>query len=472
MSDASSLLRHLPRVDEILDHPRMVLLLRNAPRLLGLHAVREAVEEARSQVRAGHTPADVSADAIAGRAAEILRRTSSRSLRRVINATGIILHTGLGRAPLSKAAQQALADVAAGYSNVQTDLDSGQRTHREIHVEWLLQQIIAAEAALVTNNNAAATVLVLNTLAAGRQVIISRGELVEIGGSFRIPEIMKLAGCSLVEVGCTNRTHLRDYESAITAETGLILSVHQSNYRIQGFASQVEVDKLAALAHSRGLLCAHDLGSGALLDLRQYGLPHEPSAPESLAADADVTLFSGDKLLGGPQCGIIVGKADPIKAMRKNPYYRVFRVGKLTLAALEGTLRLLLDAGSAPQQHRVLSLLTYPLQEIRARADGLTRRVTQECGKWLQADTRETESEVGGGSLSGHPLPTIAVRLQTGLLSAAELAHRLRLSDPPVFTRVHEDAVLLDPRTILPEEDELVLGVLKRIGKSSSVEES
>ncbi len=320
----------------------------SAARALALQAAREAVAETRARLLAGESAADVSADAVAARAAEILERSAARSLRRAVNATGILLHTNLGRAPLSDAAQQALAEVAGGFSNLQADLGSGRRSEREDHVQGLFQALTGAEAALVVNNNAAATVLVLNTLAAGREVIVSRGEMVEIGGAFRIPEILKLAGCRLVEVGCTNRTHLRDYERAITPATGLILSVHQSNYRIVGFASQTPVRELAELAHARGIPCAHDLGSGALLDLRPYGLPHEPTVPESLAAGADVTLFSGDKLLGGPQCGIILGAKAPLEAMHKNPFYRAFRVGKLTLAALEATLRLFLEPETLP----------------------------------------------------------------------------------------------------------------------------
>ena len=466
MGDASSLLRQLPRVDEILAHRRVVPLAEEAPRALALQAAREAIEEARSNILTGGRPPDVSADAVADRVAAILRRRSLRSLRRVVNAAGIVLHTGLGRAPLSAPVRQALADVAEGYCNVQASLESGQRTQREVHVEWLLNEITGAEATAVVNNNAAATVLVLNTLAADREVIVSRGEMVEIGGAFRIPEIMKLARCRLVEVGCTNRTHLRDYEQAITEQTGLILSVHQSNYRIQGFASQVAIGELAALAHTRNLPCAHDLGSGALLDLRRYGLPHEPSVPESLAAGADVAFFSGDKLLGGPQCGIILGGTKSIQAMRKNPIYRIFRVGKLTLAALEATLRLFLDPDSLPEKHRLMAVLTCPVERIRERANALAQQVQAACSRWLDAGAQDDESQVGGGSLAGQSLPTVVVRLRSARLSAGELSKRLRLSEPPIFARVHEEAVLLDPRTLLPGDEEFILEALRKIGQS------
>jgi L-seryl-tRNA(Ser) seleniumtransferase len=455
-------------VDDLLVHPRMTAV--SAARALALKAAREAVAETRARLLAGESAVDASADAVAARAAEILERAAARSLRRAVNATGVLLHTNLGRAPLSEAAQQALADVAAGFSNLQADLGSGRRSEREDHVQGLFQTLTrlpagkpGAEAALVVNNNAAATVLVLNTLAAGREVIVSRGEMVEIGGAFRIPEILKLAGCRLVEVGCTNRTHLRDYERAITAETALILSVHQSNYRIVGFAEQTPVAELAELAHARKIACAHDLGSGALLDLRAYGLPHEPTVPESLAAGADVTLFSGDKLLGGPQCGIILGKKAPLAAMHKNPFYRAFRVGKLTLAALEATLRLFLEPETLLEKHRLMSLLTAPLEGIRLRAESLAQEIAASCAGWLAAEAQSGESEIGGGSLAGHPIPTVVVRLRPKGISLDDLAARLRQGDPLIFTRVQEGCVVLDVRTMLPGEERLIVPALKRI---------
>jgi L-seryl-tRNA(Ser) seleniumtransferase len=449
-------------VDEVLAHPLMQVAAEGAPRTLAREAAREAVEEARAQIVGGSSADHVTAEAVSARAAEILRRKRRPSLRRAINATGVILHTGLGRAPLSQAAREALAE-AAGYANIQADVGSGERMAREVHVADLFRQIVGADGVLVVNNNAAATVLALNTLAAGREVIVSRGEMVEIGGAFRIPDIIALSGCRLVEVGCTNRTHLRDYEKAITAETALVLVVHQSNYRITGFASQPQLGEAAALAHARGLLCAHDLGSGALLDLRQFGLPHEPSVPESLAAGADVVFFSGDKLLGGPQCGVILGKAELLERMHRNPYYRTFRVDKLTLAALEATLRLYLEPERLPERHMVTALLTLSVEAIRGRAEALAERLRQECGGWLQVAVAEGVSEIGGGSLAGHTLPTMAIKLSSGQLAAAELAARLRQSEPPIFARVHEGAVLLDLRGVLPEEDELIAAALQRL---------
>lgn len=462
MNDAAGL-RALPRVDDILSHPA-VTGVAGAPRTVARLAAREAVDEARAKAMRGEA-VDVALDAVAARAAEILRQKASPSLRRAVNATGIVLHTGLGRAPLSTAAADALAGVAAGFSNVQADVSSGRRGEREEHVEWLFREITGAEAALVVNNNAAATVLVLNTLGAGRDVLVSRGEMVEIGGAFRIPEILQLAGGRLVEVGCTNRTHLRDYEKAITPETGLILSVHQSNYRIVGFTSQVEVADLAKLAHAKGIRCVHDLGSGALVDLRPYGLPYEPHVKESLASGADVTLFSGDKLLGGPQCGIILGKKEWLRAMHKNPFYRTFRVCKLTLAALEATLRLFLDTDTLLREHRLLALLTAPVDGIRQRAEALAAGLNADG--WLKAVVCDEVSEIGGGSLAGYTIPTVAVRLITRKLAADEFARQLRRGEPPIFSRVHDGAVMLDMRTVFPQEDSWILKALGEIRKAN-----
>lgn len=464
MGDRSAKLRSLPRVDEVLAHPPMTTVAAGAPRRLAREAARQAVQEARARIVGGGDPGDTEVEAVCARAAEILEDKLRPSLRKAINATGVILHTGLGRAPLSPAARKALAQ-AAGYANLQADVGSGERMPREVHVADLFRQLVGVNRVLVVNNNAAATVLALNTLAAGREVIVSRGEMVEIGGAFRIPDIIKLSACRLVEVGCTNRTHLRDYEKAIGAETALLLVVHQSNYRITGFASQPDLSEVAGLAHARGLLCAHDLGSGALLDVRQFGLPHEPSVPESLAAGADVVFFSGDKLLGGPQCGVILGKAELLERMQRNPYYRTFRVDKLTLAALEATLRLYLEPERLPERHLVTALLTQPVEAIGGRAEAMAERLRQSC-RWLRVVVEEGVSEIGGGSLAGHTLATMVVKLSPEEMPAGDLAVRLRQCQPPVFARVHEGCVLLDLRTVLPEEDELIAAALEGLEAS------
>jgi L-seryl-tRNA(Ser) seleniumtransferase len=417
-------------------------------------AARDLLAAARARVAQGEPVPSL--EAIASEVRALLERRAAVAYPEVLNATGVLIHTNLGRSPQ-------LTVPNPGYVALEYDLASGERGERLAPVTARLARYFGAAAATVVTNNAAALVLLLAAHAAGREVIVSRGEMVEIGGAFRIPEILKLAGCRLVEVGCTNRTHLRDYERAITAETALILSVHQSNYRIVGFAEQTPVAELAELAHARKIACAHDLGSGALLDLRAYGLPHEPTVPESLAAGADVTLFSGDKLLGGPQCGIILGKKAPLAAMHKNPFYRAFRVGKLTLAALEATLRLFLEPETLLEKHRLMSLLTAPLEGIRLRAESLAQEIAASCAGWLAAEAQSGESEIGGGSLAGYPIPTVVVQLRPQGISPDDLAARLRQADPPIFTRIREGCVVLDLRTMLAGEEKFVVPALKRI---------
>lgn len=453
--------RDLPRVDAVLAHPALVALLPSVPRNLARAVAREVLDELRVTLRDGVTAA-TGLDTVAAATVQRIRALLERSLRRCINATGVVLHTGLGRAPLSATTVAALAEAASGYVNVQSDVGSGERMPREIHVEELLQRLTGAEATAVVNNNAAATVLVLNQLAAGREVIISRGEMVEIGGAFRLPDIVRLSGCQLVEVGCTNRTHLRDYRCAITPDTALILAVHQSNYRITGFTAQPAITELVALARETGVAFAHDLGSGALVDLTTYGLPHEPTVQESLAAGAEVVFFSGDKLLGGPQCGLILGKRAVVEPLRANPYYRAFRVDKLILTALESTLRLFLDPATLPERHCVLSLLTQTAETLRARAEAFTARV-QGVHANLSLTVERVESEIGGGSLAGHTIPSWAVAISSPAMEAGNLAARLRASTPPVFARVHAGRVLLDLRTVLPDEDEMLAAALETI---------
>ena len=453
-------LRELPRVDSILAHPAVVSAARGAPRELVKAAAREALAEVRARVQAGEL-ADLGLDSVAERAVCLLGRMLRRSLRRCINATGVVLHTGLGRAPLASAAVEALGEVAGGYSNLQADVGSGERMAREVHVEGLLHQLTGAESAVVVNNNAAATVLVLNSLAAGREVIISRGEMVEIGGAFRLPDIVALSGCRLVEVGCTNRTHLRDYRRALSPDTALILAVHQSNYRISGFTAQTPLPDLVALARETGVACAHDLGSGALVDLSQFGLPREPTVQDSLAAGCDVVFFSGDKLLGGPQCGIIVGRRAMVEPMRTNPYYRTFRVDKLTLSALEATLRLFFDPETLCEQHRTIQLLARSADDIRTRAETLAAGVRRDLPT-ATIGVVPVESEVGGGSLSGHTIASWALSVSTPTMEAGALAARLREGDPAIFCRVHAGCALLDLRTVLPEEDDVVATAVGR----------
>ena len=372
-------------------------------------------------------------------------------MRRVVNATGVILHTNLGRAPMSPEAAEAMRQVAAGYCNLEYDLIEGVRTRRGIRAERLLAGLTGGEDALIVNNNAAAVLLVLNTLAEGREVIVSRGELIEIGGSFRLPDIMKKSGATLVEVGTTNRTYLKDYENALTGKTGLILKAHWSNYSIVGFSSEAGIDELAALGEKSGVPVAYDVGSGAMYDLKDFDRGGEPVVADSVAAGASVVTFSGDKLLGGPQAGLIVGRAETVGRLRKNPLARAFRVDKCYLAALEETLQVYLkdEWTRLPAVRALLATAA----EIRKKVNRLKRGLAK-IGPALTVEVADGESEAGGGSLPQGAIPTKIIRLRAKGKTSAALAKALREAEPPVIPRVQEDWVILDPRTVLDKQEE------------------
>ena len=437
--------RALPSVDTLLRDPSVLGLMSTAPRNTVVRAVREVIERSRKR-RAG-PPDDW--------AAEIAERVAARvapSLARVINATGIVLHTNLGRAPLAARAVSAVQSIATGYSTLEFDLHSGTRGSRADHGRARLALLTGADDALVVNNAAGALVLALGTVAAGREVIISRGELIEIGGSFRIPDILAKSGARLREVGTTNRTHLEDYAAAIGPDTGAILIVHRSNFAQSGFVATPDPAAIAALAHERGLPCLHDTGSGLLLDLSRWGLSGEPLVGDAVAAGADLVLFSGDKLLGGPQAGCLVGHRELIAACRRNPLARALRADKMTLAALEATLALYDDEVTALREVPVLRMLTEAPEEIESRA----RRVLAATPSHFQPALAGGESAVGGGAFAASVLPTTLVALVPGEIGAHGLALRLRLGDPAVIARVQEGRVLLDPRTIAESEIELL----------------
>jgi L-seryl-tRNA(Ser) seleniumtransferase len=380
---------------------------------------------------------------------EEIARQVNPHLRRAINATGVVIHTNLGRSPLSEQALQNLVEVARGYSNLEYDLAKGQRGDRSAHVEETLLRLSGAEGGggLVVNNNAAAVLLALNTLAAGREVICSRGELVEIGGAFRIPDVMARSGAILREVGTTNRTHARDYEEAIGSNTALLLKVHTSNYRVVGFTAEVTVEELVQLGKRYDLPVMNDLGSGCFLDLSSYGIEKEPTAQEAIQTGADVVTFSGDKLLGGPQAGIILGKRELIERIKANPLHRALRIDKLTLAALESTLIAYLSEGEAIREIPCLRMLTMPLEELRNRARRLQRLIKQETDKTSLEMIRE-QSQVGGGALPLQAVPTwaLAVKPLKGTVEALEA--ELRRLEPPIVGRIFDDRLILDLRTI------------------------
>ncbi|HET8713720.1 MAG TPA: L-seryl-tRNA(Sec) selenium transferase [Gemmatimonadales bacterium] len=435
--------RQLPSIDALLAGPGVAALLGAHPRSLVVKAAREAVDAARAN---GGAPPAEGWDAAVGAA---VRRLAEPSLAPVINATGVVLHTNLGRAPLARAAIAAIARVAAGYAALEYDLGKGTRGSRHAHCRDLLVELTGAQDALVVNNAAGALLLALSALARGGDAVVSRGELVEIGGSFRIPDVMARSGARLVEVGTTNRTHPHDYERALTADSRVLLKVHRSNFQVTGFTTDVAVVELAELARSRGLACVYDLGSGLMLNLSHWGLSGEPTVQEGVAAGADLVVFSGDKLLGGPQAGILIGSGEAIAACRADPIARAVRADKLTLAALEATLALYRDRDTALREIPVLRMLTEDLDEVKRRAEALIAGVND-------AQLIEGDSEVGGGSFPG-------TKLRTWLAGFPDesLAERLRRHDPPIIARVAGNRVLLDARTIFPDQIETVRAALR-----------
>ncbi len=448
------LLRQLPRVDESLEAAEGSGLVAAFGREPAANAIRKEIDAARDTLRGSRGNGASVPDVAAVLAGARRRLESARKPRlcRVVNATGVVLHTGLGRAVLPEAALAALASELPGYCLLETDRESGERGEREFAVRDLLRELTGAESGTVVNNNAAATMIMLAAVSRGKEAIVSRGQLVEIGGSFRIPEVMAESGARLREVGATNRTHLKDYEKAISPETGLLLRVHTSNYRIEGFTSDVALADLVALGRKHGIPVADDLGSGALVDLAPYGLKGEPLVKESLAAGADLVSFSGDKLLGGPQAGIIVGRADLVAKVRGHPLFRAMRPGKMTLVALEATLRLYRDPDRLREALPVFGMLTADRKGLRRRASALARRI-RAAAAGATAEVADDVSSPGSGSLPTVEIPTSVVRLALPGVSADELARRLRVGEPPVFTRRKDEAVLLDVRTLRPGED-------------------
>jgi L-seryl-tRNA(Ser) seleniumtransferase len=450
--------RAIPSVDRLLASDAFRPLLDTVPRAVLAGAVRAETDRARRAAVQGGTHAEDLKDPAwyASRVASAMASLQAGTLRPVINATGVILHTNLGRAPLAEVAIAAMTAAAREYSNLEYDLEAGGRGSRYNHCRELLERLTGAEDALVVNNNAAALVLALNTTARGRQAVISRGELVEIGGSFRVPEIMERSGAQLREVGSTNRTHLADYRKAISEHTGAVLKVHPSNFWVEGYTAEVGVAELAPACRAAGVPLIHDIGSGLLLPAAQLGLPEEPTPAESIRAGADVITMSGDKLLGGPQCGIILGSAAVLERMRKNPLCRALRPDKLTLAALGATLRLYLQPEAAIRQIPVLRMLTTPASELYPRVAWLAG----ECvDAGLDAAVADGLSPVGGGAAPGSGIasPLLRVRARSG---AATAERRLRLAATPVVVRVQDDELVVDLRTVPPQRDAELLAAL------------
>ena len=462
-ANGKNLLRQLPPVNAVLADSSLKALLEKRGHTAVRNAVRAALEEARTALLEGH-PVVVDARSLAGRSRTILENRSG-ALRPVINATGILLHTGLGRAPLAEEAIEAVAEVARGYCNLEFDLDGGTRGLRTSRISGLLRELIGAETATAVNNNAGATVLALRALAAGREVIVSRGQLVEIGGSFRLPEIFEASGAILREVGTTNITRLSDYARAVHPETAAILRVHRSNFRLIGFAEDAELSGLVGLARQKGLWMIDDIGSGALA----RGAPpydgDEPTAADSIREGADIVLFSGDKLLGGPQCGIMAGSERAVRRVESDPLMRALRLDKMTLAALEATLSLACDRETAADRIPLWSMVSAPLARLAARAERIAALFRVDCA--LVAEVVEAESYLGGGSAPVRPIPTMAIAISPPFpgesSSATGFAQALRRGDPPVIARVHKGRVCFDMRTIAEDREADMLDVVRQV---------
>ena len=460
-------LRKIPSVDDILSRPEIVDLLKVHPRHVVVEAIREGLGRLREEIL-HKEELPPSGDTLFSFEnlyplfqKEIDLQIQPR-LRRVINATGVVIHTNLGRAPLHPSAIEHLIEISKTYSNLEYDLDRGERGSRYAHVEEILCRLSGAESALVVNNNAGAVLLVLNTLAEGKEVIVSRGELVEIGGAFRIPDVMKRSGALLKEVGTTNRTHFNDYQKAIGPHTALLLKVHTSNFRVMGFTSEVSLQDLVQLGREHRLPVVDDLGSGCLVDLTRYGLEKEPTVQETIKTGVDAVTISGDKLLGGPQAGIILGKKKFLDLLKINPLTRALRIDKLTLAALESTLLLYLDEKRAMDEIPTLRMLSLDTKRLKRKGKRLLKRLSGMTNKRVTLTLKEDVSQVGGGALPLQELPTIVVAVKPLAVSVNSLEENLRKGDPPVISRISKEELILDMRTVSDEEIPMLAAGIER----------
>jgi L-seryl-tRNA(Ser) seleniumtransferase len=460
--DRTLQLRRIPSITELLNRPETQQWRQSHPLELITHCLRRAVDRARKAVQAGQCWESLEVEAILAEAGAMLAQDTTPRVREAINATGILLHTGLGRAVYAGSVVDSMLGALKGYCTLAVDVSTGERAERDELVESILTELTGAEAATVVNNNAAATLLVLAGLTSGREVIVSRGQLIEIGGSFRLPEVMAQSGARLVEVGATNRTHLKDYQAAMGDQTEAILRVHPSNYRVVGFTSEVGLPELAELAHGRGLILIDDLGAGALLDLQSFGLPAEPTVRESIESGADIVLFSGDKLIGAAQCGIIVGRKDLITRLRKHPLMRAVRVDKTCLLVLERTLHLFRDLDRLRAEHPLYRMLSTPLEQLHERGVELLRLIAERAPT-VTAELIEGVAYLGSGSLPTETIPSIVVALTVPGMNAEALARRLRTDESCIFARIENNRVRLDLRTVTGEQLPRIAAALSRI---------
>ncbi|NWG01415.1 MAG: L-seryl-tRNA(Sec) selenium transferase [Syntrophaceae bacterium] len=450
-------LRKIPKVDEMLSRPEILELLKIHPRQVVVEAIRKGLGRLREEILHREDAFQSAAppfsfDHLYSLFQKEIELQVQPRLRHVINATGVVIHTNLGRSPLHPSAIEHLIDVSKHYSNLEYNLELGERGSRYAHVEEILCRLSGAESALVVNNNAGAVLLVLNTLAEGKEVIVSRGELVEIGGAFRIPDVMRRSGALLREVGTTNRTHLSDYQKAIGPQTGLLLKVHTSNFRVMGFASEVSLQELVQLGKQFQLPVVDDLGSGCFIDLTQYGLEKEPTVQEMIKTGADAVTFSGDKLLGGPQAGIILGKKKWLDLFKNNPLNRALRIDKLTLAALESTLLLYIDEKKAMEEIPTLRMLSLDTKKLKRKGKRLWKRLSGLTDKGMTIALKEDVSQVGGGALPLQELPTLVVAIKPFGFSVNHLEEKLRKGEPPIISRISKEELILDMRTVIDEE--------------------
>ncbi len=467
--DINKILRKLPSVDRLLKNPELVELLKEFPRDIVVNSIREVLAEKRNfLIKTGSMNLDLEESDIVEKVKDRIKLKMSWTLKRVVNATGVIIHTNLGRSLIPKISLDRIFSIGSFYNNLEYNLDAGRRGSRYVHAERLLKELTGAEAALVVNNNAAAVFLVLNTIAKGKEVIVSRGELVEIGGSFRIPDVMASSGAILKEVGCTNKTHSHDYEHAITDNTAAILKVHKSNYKIVGFTKEVSSSELVQLSRKYGLYCVEDMGSGCFIDLSPFGIVDEPTVKQELKAGVDVITFSGDKLLGGPQAGIILGRKEIIERCKKNPMTRAFRVCKLTLSALEAVLRLYLDEKQAIEHIPTLRMICASLPELERKANNLAKRLQEvDTQNFVKISVEDSIARIGGGASPTAELPSKAVTLLGERISASKIERFFRTYDTPIIVRVENDKVFMDVRTMVDGDEMNIIKAFQEFTKQS-----
>lgn len=455
------LLRKLPKIDELLKDEKIIKLMQENPRTLILESLRESIEFFRNGILKGSITS-ITTEAVIDLSINFLKEKKKMHLRRVINGTGTVIHTNLGRSILSEKAIENVIEVASNYNNLEYEISQGKRGSRYSHIEDIIKRVTGAEDALVVNNNAAAIMLVLDTLAKEKEVIVSRGELVEIGGSFRIPEVMKFSGAKLVEVGTTNRTHLYDYENNITEETGVFLKVHTSNFKVMGFTEAVSLEEMVKLGQEHNIPVVEDIGSGVLIDFSKYGFTYEPTVQASISKGVDVVTFSGDKMLGGPQAGIIVGKKKFIEKMKKNQLTRALRVDKMTLAALEGTLKYYIDETTAIENIPSLNMILMPAEQVKQKCIILKRKLQNKVKDCTFAIDKG-ESMVGGGSMPTEKIPTYVIKVTSNVFSPQDMEERLRLGETSLVARVYDNELVLDGRTLFKRDFDNIVKCFQKL---------